>query len=66
MAVGMGSSTSQAYGGGYLRVHRFAWELLNGPIPDGPTIDHLCRNTLCVKPAHLEVVTQQGQRAAER
>jgi hypothetical protein len=41
-----------AYGGGHIRAHRFAWELFNGPIPDGPTIDHLCRNTLCVKPAH--------------
>ena len=28
---------SQAYGGGHIRAHRFAWELFNGPIPDGPS-----------------------------
>lgn len=38
-------------------VHRFAYDLLVGPIPAGLTIDHLCRNTLCVRPDHLEAVT---------
>lgn len=38
--------------------HRFAYELLVGPIPDGFQIDHLCRVTACVNPAHLEAVTQ--------
>ena len=38
-------------------VHRFAYELLIGPIQAGLTIDHLCRNQLCVNPAHLEPVT---------
>jgi hypothetical protein len=37
--------------------HRFAYKLLVGEIPDGLHIDHLCRNTLCVNPAHLEPVT---------
>lgn len=37
--------------------HRVSYELLRGPIPAGMTIDHLCRVTLCVNPAHLEPVT---------
>ena len=40
-----------------LKAHRLAWEFLRGPIPDGLTIDHLCFNTACVNPEHLEPVT---------
>lgn len=36
-------------------VHRYAYEKLVGPIPEGLVIDHLCRNRLCFNPAHLEV-----------
>lgn len=37
--------------------HRAAYEELIGPIPDGWQLDHLCRNTRCVNPLHLEPVT---------
>lgn len=36
--------------------HRFSYELVNGPIPDGMVIDHLCRTPSCVRPDHLEAV----------
>lgn len=36
--------------------HRFAWESPVGPIPQGMTIDHLCRVRNCVRLSHLEVV----------
>lgn len=38
-------------------IHRYAYERFVGPIPEGFQIDHLCRNTRCVNPAHLEAVT---------
>lgn len=38
-------------------VHRTAYRLHVGPIPDGMTIDHLCRVRNCCNPAHLEAVT---------
>ena len=39
--------------------HRVAYELMRGPIPDGLTLDHLCRNVGCVNPDHLEPVTMK-------
>jgi hypothetical protein len=40
-----------------LPAHRVAYEALVGPIPPGLVIDHLCRNTACCNPAHMEPVT---------
>lgn len=39
--------------------HRVAYEDQRGPIPDGLELDHLCRNTSCVNPDHLEPVTRR-------
>lgn len=45
-------------GGKSIRAHRVAWELTRGPIPAGMTLDHLCHTTTCVRPDHLEPVSQ--------
>ncbi len=39
--------------------HRFLWEQVNGAVPEGLELDHLCRNPACVNPQHLEVVTRR-------
>ena len=39
--------------------HRFAYEQVNGPIPDGLVVDHTCHNRHCVNPNHLRLVTNQ-------
>lgn len=37
--------------------HRFAYQLAYGDLDPDLTIDHLCKETLCVRPSHLEQVT---------
>jgi hypothetical protein len=48
-------SIRNTQGRGY--AHRWVYEELVGPIPNGMQLDHLCRNRGCVNPAHLEPVT---------
>jgi hypothetical protein len=45
------SSTKQ------VKAHRWAYESLVGPIPEGLTLDHLCRVRNCVNPEHLDPCT---------
>jgi hypothetical protein len=50
------------YGGGMRRAHRVAWLLDGRPLPQKPlTLDHICRNTLCVRIDHLRVATKTQQ-----
>lgn len=72
-----GPTNSRGYGriyvDGPVAAHRWSYEHFVGEIPDGLVLDHLCRVTLCVRPDHLEPVTQAenirrgewNQRAAE-
>lgn len=43
--------------------HRFAYRICVGEVPDGLVLDHLCRNTWCVNPTHLEPVTVRENNA---
>lgn len=37
--------------------HRASYMMYVGKIPEGLTINHMCRVTLCVRPDHLELMT---------
>jgi hypothetical protein len=39
------------------QAHRVAYEEARGTIPEGLVLDHLCRQPRCVRPDHLEPVT---------
>jgi hypothetical protein len=47
-------------------VHRLAWEIANGPIPDGLQVLHHCDNPPCCNPAHLFVGTNADKVAKGR
>ena len=42
-----------------VEAYRWAFERLSGPIPVGLELDHACRNRVCVRVDHLEVVTHR-------
>lgn len=59
--VWTGSATSGGYGnlrraGKSDYAHRVSYRLSGREIPKGFHVDHLCRNTRCVRPEHLEAV----------
>jgi HNH endonuclease len=37
--------------------HRAAWTAAYGAIPDGLTVDHICRNRKCINVDHLRLLT---------
>src|SRR5438270_13889852 len=40
--------------------HRYSYELAHGQVPPGLVVRHSCDHTLCVRPEHLLVGTQQA------
>ena len=70
-----GAETSAGYGSislgtraeGRESTHVVSYQFFVGEIPEGLTLDHLCRVLLCCNPAHLEAVprkvnTERGTR----
>lgn len=39
------------------KAYKWYWEFINGAIQPDKELDHLCKNTSCVNPDHLEPVT---------
>lgn len=57
-----GATTRGGYGtyrtmGMATTAHRVAYMAWVGDVPPGMELDHLCKNTRCVNPEHLEAVT---------
>lgn len=45
--------------GGKTYPHRMMFKWFKWDIPDGMTIDHLCKNRSCMNPDHMEAVTHE-------
>ena len=62
--IWLGAETWNRYGtvhfeGKQQLAHRIFFEHFRGKIPDGLILDHLCCNTICVNPFHLDPVTRR-------
>lgn len=48
---------SKAEGRNVVLAHRAAWVHVNGQVPMGVTLDHICKNRPCVNPDHLRMIS---------
>lgn len=79
--IWLGAKNDSGYGvvrvnGVLMKAHRYAYELVHGPIPEGHDINHRCHDEdldcpkgacthrLCINPKHLEAVTIYDNRVA--
>lgn len=67
-----GAKTTSGYGhifthgkAGTSPAHRVSYEMHVGVIPAGMEVDHMCHNTVCVRPSHLRLATR-GQNVENR
>lgn len=56
---GYGKLSGEDWRDGPKLAHRVAWEVTNGPIPDGLCVCHKCDTPACVNPDHLFLGTQE-------
>ena len=57
--IWQGNVTSEGYARhSHELVHRRAYEILNGPIPENMRIERDCENRLCMNPRHLRLATR--------
>ena len=61
---GESSTSGRTYGrisafGATSAVHRVMYSCFNGYLPPSKEVDHLCNNSLCCNPDHLEMTTRK-------
>jgi hypothetical protein len=54
---GLFSPGGRRHGGKTVLAHRFAYELVHGPLPYREPLDHLCETPACVRPEHVRLAS---------